>query len=179
MKSDDSSNDVKIIQDIKIVQQIVKDVLHSRSGEGVTLNVVNIGQILHSYSQRNLALPDLQYLPPKELDLRKFVDALPEPRLDSLIRIAYEIALKSFEYQKDAACWLGISERTMSYQRMRLGLDKEPLKLEEKIIDAEIIESAPLDKDQSGKEKPVNPEKKKVGWPKGRPRGPRKTNNGQ
>ena len=101
-------SDTKIIQDMKVVQQILKDIPGGREGNN-TINFVMIGNIGEAEGKS-----DKQ----SSFDLETFIDSLPDPRINNLIGEAVRIAHKrnpdeyaSYGPPKPGAKWLGISHQ--------------------------------------------------------------------
>jgi hypothetical protein len=95
--------DTKIMQDMRVVQQVLRDL----PGDGnQTINFVMIGNIGSGSSEV------------KGFELGSFIDSLPEPRINSLIGEAVRIAHErnsdecvTYGPPKPGAKWLGISHQ--------------------------------------------------------------------
>jgi hypothetical protein len=89
--------DIILNQDVKVMQQLVKDM---SSGEGNTFN--NIGQINIISEGTN----------PHNI-LSRVLDLLPDPKLENLKLLAYEVAKDKCDSKAEAARYLGVSDRTL------------------------------------------------------------------
>ena len=99
--------DVKMEQDQKIAQQVIDRAI--RSNKEIAINVFNIGQINNLGNQNN-----------DNNVLKKYLESIPQPRLFNLNKDVISLALADHETQKDAAEWLGISQRAICYQKFKL-----------------------------------------------------------
>ena len=87
-------NDISIIQDTKILQQIFKELPNGVKNQ---VNVIMINQVDTN--------------PEGNFNFSKFLEALPEPRLDNLIDLAYRTAYQKYHKGFKAANFLGLSRQ--------------------------------------------------------------------
>lgn len=100
---------LKMVQDTKILQQIVGQLV--KNDNCPTINVINVGQV------NDLGNKEESH---NDFDFTKFINNLPEPKLESLTKKAIQLALALYPDQISAGKWLGISPRVMSYQNKLL-----------------------------------------------------------
>ena len=100
------AEEIKIIQDPKILQQI----LSNTAGNKNNVNIFLIGQITNNGNNQGAEII---------FDFEKFLESLPQPRLKSLINRAVEIASKKFHHDEEAGNWLGGSKRLINYRKYK------------------------------------------------------------
>lgn len=93
-----------IHQDFKIMQQILKQCIHEGK-EGI--NIVNVGQIRVETADKN----------EQEL-MMTLLRKLPDPKMDSLVKLAYSVAASYLLRDSEVARWLGVNKRTVMNRRI-------------------------------------------------------------
>lgn len=139
-----SKEDTKMIQDIRIAQNIVKEAIARHPDDNLTINIVNV-QIGSSSIEKPiesqpqieakkallLDTPSIEFKSsaaiPDEIYhvLETVMQSLPKPRHDSLIRMMYETAYRKFNTTREMAEWLGVERSALYPWFKKLGL---PLK---------------------------------------------------
>lgn len=107
-----------ITQDIKVAQQLIKQVLGNNS-EGVSLNVINVGSISitgSSKSEEHCSKLDEEAL------MLQLISLISEPKLQNLEKLAIRTAINLSINQEKAGELLGISSRVMCYKIKTLGI---------------------------------------------------------
>lgn len=98
-------------QDVKVLQQVLKAALAANgSGDANKVNIVNIGQIV--VGNKIAGGQNGKPLSPSAL-LEAVLEHLPEPRMQGLLDMAIQLAVERHKTQRQAAGWLGISERSI------------------------------------------------------------------
>ncbi len=106
------SEDVRILQDPKIIQQI----LGKFPDHGNQINVIMIGQMNQEATVKEAPQHEIN-----SETLLSYVDSLPEPRIKSLVSNMMLFATAKYNTEEEAAKWLGISSRTMrNYKRKEI-----------------------------------------------------------
>lgn len=113
-----------IRQDLKIAQQFIKHLAGSK--DRVQFNVINVGQVRVDSSFTSKDLREM---------LEFVLERLPEPRLDALNDMAYEVALSKFSTTTQAAHWLGRTYRCLTSKKRKLAEGFEARKEQAKITD--------------------------------------------
>jgi hypothetical protein len=106
--------DIKIIQDPKILQQVIEAV----GGEGKNnINIIMIGQINSGESGEDEVT---------KREMAELLRALPEPRLTSLRNLAIQTVMGMFEKTTVMAKFLGINRKTMKYLIENMNTERFP-----------------------------------------------------
>ncbi len=115
--------DINIVQDIKMMQHIVKEAIANCGGDtgGVCINM--IGQINIEKGNGESGVPkedfakgvaiknhNIEFSPELIDEISNLADKLPEPRFDSMFKLMVLAASRKGPTQHDAAKWLGITE---------------------------------------------------------------------
>ena len=100
--------DIAIQQDTKIIQQILKGL--PKGGDGAVLNNISIGQLVVNSGPGDGIKTPADATEAMTM-LEKILDILPDPKLENLKLLAYEVARKRKKTQNGAADWLGVSVR--------------------------------------------------------------------
>ncbi len=118
-----------IITDLKIAQQVVKEALKGDNARGVSINIIgeiHIGRdrVVSGETQAYLSAPSeeqkkIQYhpsdvstqiVPEEALEAMALVlQALPQPKLDMVLKCAVECVVRDTETMADASTELGVS----------------------------------------------------------------------
>ena len=114
--------DIKLIQDVKVMQGVVNTALKSNPEASIVLNMV--GQIVNQPAPEIDIDAVLANCSGERL-LAAILKRTPEPRMRNLELASLRIALKRHPLQKDAAQFLGLSQRAMSYHRHRIDIKEE------------------------------------------------------
>jgi len=119
--------DVKLVQDIRVSQVFLKKLLSSNDVN--TLNVVSlqvhemkVGEIKLGKAEPSPNLP----LNSSEEMIMQILESLPDPKYEALEALATRALLKRFTY-REAAEFLRITQRGMSYRARRAGIRKKDL----------------------------------------------------
>lgn len=119
--------DIKLVQDIRVSQLFLKKLLSSNDVN--TLNVVSlqvnemkVGEIKVGKAESSPS-PPLNSL---EEMIMQILETLPDPKYEALEALATRALLKRFTY-REAAEFLGITQRGMSYRARRAGIRKKNL----------------------------------------------------
>jgi hypothetical protein len=108
--------DIQIVQDTKIIQQILKTIPENMHNQ---INVIMVNQV----NQGNNGNGE-----EKNFDFFQYFESLPHPRLRILTDILVAEAAKRFVGNTEAAGrWLGGSRRLVTYRREKMMVEDEML----------------------------------------------------
>lgn len=99
-----NEKDIQIVQDTKILQQILKTIPENMHNQ---INVIMVNQVNHGNGNG------------EDFELERYLESLQPPRLQNMINKCLEVAKKKFITEGDAANWLGGSRRLFNYRRQK------------------------------------------------------------
>jgi hypothetical protein len=113
------NKDVKIIQDTRILQNIIGRF----PDHGNQINVFYITNVSENDSVPVMENAAIAVTP--AIDHESYIENLPQPRLKNLIKRAVAIAMTRFGSDTEAGRWLGGSRRLIGYRRETIPREEE------------------------------------------------------
>lgn len=98
-------DDIKVIQDLKIFQQIISKCADGKN----TIVVIYVGNISINGNNGD-----------GKFDFASYLDSLPVPKFTSLRREAIKIAKEKYQTDEAAATYLGGTRRMLSHEKEKL-----------------------------------------------------------